>query len=101
MGGCKLSPSGLGLSFGVFWGVSLLMLGLTTYLYSYGKPFVDAVSVLYLGYEPSIKGSIIGAILGFINAFLTGYIIAWLYNKFSCCKCACCETPMAEKKKAK
>lgn len=101
MNGCKISPTGLGLSFGVFWGVSLLLLGLTTYFYSYGKPFVDAMAVLYMGYEPSITGSIIGGIIGFVNAFITGFIIAWLYNKFSCCKCSCCGTKNIEEKKAK
>ncbi len=99
MTGCKLSPTGLGLAFGVLWGVSLLLLGLTTYFYSYGKPFVDAMSTLYMGYEPSIMGSILGGILGFINAFITGFIIAWLYNKFSCCKCTCCGTANSEIKK--
>ncbi|KTD31233.1 hypothetical protein Lmor_2730 [Legionella moravica] len=100
MNGCKLSPVGLGLSLGVLWGLSMLFLGISAYYYSYGKPFVEAVASLYLGYEPSIKGSIIGGICGFINAFITGFLIAWLYNKFSCCKCSCCGTKNKEETKA-
>lgn len=87
MNGCKLSPVGLGLSLGILWGLSLLVIGLLAYYYAYGHPFVSAVGTLYLGYEPSIKGSIIGGLIGFVDAFITGFLIAWLYNRFSCCKC--------------
>lgn len=92
MNGCKLSPVGLGLALGILWGVSLLVLGLIATYYSYGRPFVDAVSALYLGFEPSVKGSIIGGIIGFIDAFITGFLIAWLYNHLRCGSC-CCSTP--------
>lgn len=92
MSGCKMSPVGLGMSLGVLWGLSIFGMGLITYFYSYGKPFVEAIAAVYLGYEPSIKGSIIGGVIGFIHAFITGFLIAWLYNKFSCCKCPCSKT---------
>lgn len=95
MSGCKLSPSALGLSLGVIWGLSMFLLGLSAYYYSYGKPFVDAMATLYLGFEPSIRGSIIGGVIGFVDAFITGFIIAWLYNRFNCCNCKCCNTPKA------
>ncbi|HHF7372613.1 bacteriophage holin [Legionella bozemanae] len=91
MKGCKLSPVGLGLAFGVLWGISILMLGLLAYYYTYGHGFVVAVGSLYPGYEPSIKGSLLGAVIGFIDAFITGFLIAWLYNLFSGCKCVCCD----------
>lgn len=90
MKGCKLSPLGLGLSLGVLWGLSMLFMGLAAYYYSYGKPFVEAISTLYIGYAPSIKGSILGGIIGFIDAFIMGVLIAWLYNLFSSCGCTCC-----------
>ena len=90
MSGCKLSPVALGLSFGIIWGLSVFGLGLAAYFYTYGKPFVDALATLYLGYAPSVKGSIVGGIIGFIDAFIFGFLIAWLYNRFSCCACACC-----------
>lgn len=92
MGGCKISPVGLGMSLGVLWGVSLLGMGLMTYFYAYGKPFVDAMAMVYFGYEPSIQGSIIGGIMGLINGFITGFLIAWLYNRFSCGSCCCTTT---------
>lgn len=102
MNGCKLSPTGLGLSLGVLWGISVFLLGLLAYFFTYGKPFVDAMATLYMGYEPSIAGSIIGGVIGFIDAFISGFLIAWLYNKFSGCHCNCCgDKPVVAKKKAK
>lgn len=101
MSGCKLSPVGLGLSVGVLWGLSLLGMGLLAYFYTYGKPFVDAMATIYLGYEPSIKGSIIGGIIGLIDGFITGFLIAWLYNRFSGCGCRCCTPEEKPAKKTK
>ncbi|BCA94527.1 hypothetical protein TUM19329_08880 [Legionella antarctica] len=90
MKGCRLSPVGLGLSLGVMWGLSVLILGLIAYFHSYGKPFVEAMGVLYIGYAPSIKGSILGGIIGFMDAFISGAVVAWLYNLFNRCACSCC-----------
>ena len=89
MNGCKLSPVGLGLAFGVLWGISILLMGLMAYYYTYGNAFVASMATLYPGYEPSIKGSFLGAIIGFIDAFIMGFLVAWLYNRFSCCKYKC------------
>jgi hypothetical protein len=91
MKGCKLSPLALGLSLGVLWGLSILIMGLVAYYYTYGRPFVTAVSLLYPGYAPSIKGSLLGGLIAFIDAFIGGFLIAWLYNIFNCCKCVCCD----------
>jgi hypothetical protein len=98
MNGCKLSPVGLGLACGILWGISLFIMGLLAYSYSYGRPFVEAMSALYLGFEPTVKGSIIGGIIGFIDAFIMGFLIAWLYNRFTCCSCC---TKESGSKKAK
>lgn len=98
MNGCKLSPVGLGLAFGVLWGISILILGLVATYYAYGHDFVATMGNLYPGYTPSVKGSILGALIAFIDAFLMGFIIAWLYNKFSDCRCTCCtKEPKAKK----
>jgi hypothetical protein len=84
---CRLSPSAFGLSLGVVWGASVLIMGLLAHYFAYGTGFVTAVGVVYIGYEPSIMGSLIGALFGFIDALVGGALIAWLYNVFSgCCK---------------
>lgn len=98
MKGCKLSPVGLGLSLGVLWGLSILGLGLSVYFHSYGKPFVEAMSAFYIGYMPSVKGSILGGLIGFVHAFITGFLVAWLYNCFSCCACPCSTSEKVAKK---
>lgn len=97
MSGSKLNPVALGLSLGVLWGVSLFLLGLIAYFYTYGHPFVSAVGTLYLGYEPTLIGSVLGGIIGFFDAFITGLLIAWLYNQFNhCCSTTCCATKNKE-----
>lgn len=82
---CRICPASLGLSLGVVWGLSILIMGLLAHHYMYGKPFVDAMGQLYIGYAPSIKGSLIGGLIGFVDAFIGGFIVAWLYNVFSGC----------------
>ncbi|KTD02150.1 bacteriophage holin [Fluoribacter gormanii] len=99
MNGCKLSPVALGLAFGVLWGISILVMGLLAYYYTYGHGFVIAMGSLYPGYAPSILGSLLGGVIGFIDAFITGFIIAWLYNVFCCCKCMCCDKKKNEEVK--
>lgn len=79
----KLSPLSLGLTLGILWGLSVLIMGLSAYFFSYGNLFVTSVGTLYVGYEATILGSIIGGIFGFIDAFIAGLIIAWLYNLFA------------------
>jgi len=87
---CKLCPVSLGLSLGLTWGLSVLIMGLVAHVYAYGKPFVAAVGALYIGYHPSISGSIIGGLIGFVDAFIGGAIIAWIYNAVSrCCEKKC------------
>lgn len=83
----KLCPVSFGLALGVFWGVTLFILGLIAHHYMYGKAFIDAMGHLYLGYGPTYMGSVIGGLIGFVDAFIGGFIIAWLYNKFSGCRC--------------
>ncbi|MFA5958963.1 MAG: bacteriophage holin [Tatlockia sp.] len=83
----KLHPVALGMSLGIIWGVSILLMGLIAAYFSYGKTFVTAVGGLYIGYQPTIAGSFIGGLIGFIDAFIGGLIIAWLYNMFSCHEC--------------
>jgi hypothetical protein len=87
---CRLSPLAFGLSLGVVWGVSVLIMGLLAFHFSYGTEFVSAMGVLYIGYESSIIGSLIGGLYGFIDALIGGALIAWLYNCFSgCCRKNC------------
>ncbi|WED42845.1 bacteriophage holin [Legionella cardiaca] len=85
MNKCKLCPVSLGLSLGILWGVFVLIIGLIATYNAYGKPFVAAMGGLYIGYQPTILGSLIGGLIAFIDFFIFGFLIAWLYNLFACC----------------
>jgi hypothetical protein len=85
-----LSKTGLGLAFGILWGASMLVLGLTAYLIDWGTAFVHIMSSIYVGFHISIAGSFIGALWGFVDAFIAGFIIAWLYN-IVIRHCCCCK----------
>lgn len=87
MANYRLCPVSLGLSLGITWGVGVFIMGLIAYAYSYGQPFVAAVGQLYIGYAPTLLGSVIGGLIGFVDAFIGGFIIAFLYNAFCNCKC--------------
>lgn len=92
----KLKPLAMGLALGVFWGVCVFITGITAYIFSYGKPILMAMSSLYIGYEPSVQGSIVGGLFGFLDGLIGGVVVAFLYNLFLCCnaccpKSACCE----------
>ncbi|QRN03195.1 hypothetical protein GH742_04555 [Legionella sp. MW5194] len=88
MNNARLSPVALGLALGIFWGISILIMGLIATYYAYGKPFVASMGLLYPGFEPTVLGSLIGAVIGFVDLFIGGVIIALLYNAFAgvCCR---------------
>jgi len=77
----RLNPKVFGLAFGILWGGSVLIMGLAALVSAWAQPFVDVLSVLYVGYSASIAGILIGALWGFIDAFIGGWVFAWLYNK--------------------
>jgi len=79
----KLDVKALGLTLGIVWGGSLLVMGLVAMSSGYGTGFVASVGSLYVGYKPTLVGSLAGAGLGFLDAGIGGLIIAWLYNKLS------------------
>lgn len=83
----KLSPAAFGLALGVVWGSAVLIVGLLAHYFSYGTAFVTSMGIMYIGYEPSVLGSIIGGVMGFIDALIAGALIAWLYNLFLRCCC--------------
>ncbi len=90
MTNCRLSPLAFGLSLGLVWGASVLIMGLIAFYFAFGTEFVTAMGVLYINYEATVIGSLIGGLYGFIDAFIGGLVIAWLYNIFAgCCGKSC------------
>jgi hypothetical protein len=77
----SLSIKGLGLSLGLTWGVGVIFIGLAGSV-GWGRPVVDLLGSFYLGFGPSIGGSLIGGVWAFIDGAVGGIVIAWLYNRF-------------------
>lgn len=76
----RLDVKALGLSLGIIWGSAMLLLGLINMAVPWGSGIMRAMETLYIGYKPTVAGSIIGGIWGFFDCGIAGVIIAWLYN---------------------
>ncbi|MFQ5863232.1 MAG: bacteriophage holin [Candidatus Brocadiales bacterium] len=79
----KLSIKALGLAVGVVWSVYVIFLGLLAGYMDWGTPFVELLGSLYIGYKPSLTGSLIGGVWAVVDGAIAGVIIAWVYNKFA------------------
>ncbi|HTM63859.1 MAG TPA: bacteriophage holin [Gammaproteobacteria bacterium] len=77
----RLSVIGLGVALGTAWAVGLFALGILSWLTGWGTDMVQVLGSLYIGYEPTLIGTIIGTIWAFIDCFICGVIIAWVYNR--------------------
>lgn len=79
----KISVKAFGLACGVLWGAAMLIAGLIDTVSTWGDAWGEVAASVYLGYTPTILGSIIIGIWGFVTAGIWGLILAKLYNKFS------------------
>jgi hypothetical protein len=79
----KVNVKAFGMACGVLWGGSLLIVGLIDTVSTWGDAWGKVAASIYLGYMPTVLGSIIVGICGFISAGLFGLALAWLYNKFA------------------
>jgi len=79
----KLDIKAFGLSVGIVWGLAMFTLGLINTSGHWGSGIVEVMSTLYIGYKPTVLGSIIGGIWGFLDAGIGGVVVAWLYNKIA------------------
>jgi hypothetical protein len=80
-GDMKLHSVKFGLAFGILWAVAALFLGLATMFWGYGSMFVELLGSVYIGYAPTIIGTIIGLVWAFIDGFIGAFLLAWIYNK--------------------
>jgi len=79
----KLDVKAFGIACGIVWGFAMLSLGLLNTFTTWGVGIEKAMATLYIGYKPTLVGSIIGGIWGFADAGIGGAVVAWLYNKLS------------------
>lgn len=78
----QLSMKGLALAIGLTWGAGIFLLGLGGSI-GWGRPLVEVLGSLYLGFRPSLIGSLIGGLWAFVDGAIGGIVIAWLCNHFS------------------
>lgn len=82
----KFNISALSLTIGLFWGVSILVVGLANLAWpGYGRAFLDLAASIYPGYRAgaSIGQVAIGTLYGLVDGAIGGAVFGWLYNWLS------------------
>ena len=77
----NLDSKAFGLALGIVWGGITFLLGLLDMLYFWGNSWGKMMTMVYLGYNPSIIGCVIGAAWGFVYAWIFGLMVALMYNR--------------------
>ncbi len=75
----NINVIGAAIGIGIAWAFMLLFAGIAS-IFNWGGPFVTIMSSIYIGYGPSIEGSLIGALWGFIDGAIFGFIFAVIHN---------------------
>ena len=75
----KLNAKALALAIGITWALGLLLLG-GLGSFGWGTAAIQTIGSVYLGYCPTLTGSIIGAAWGLVDGVIAGLLIAVLYN---------------------
>lgn len=79
----KLNPLALGLAFGIYFGIGLFILGLTSTFRGYAKIFVSFMKTFYIWYDYTVLGSFAWLGRWFVDGFVWAFVIARLYNLIS------------------
>ena len=78
----KIRPLGFGMSIGILWGLSVVIISLLSIYFSYGTAVVTFLTTVYLGYELTLVGVLIGTGWAFLDGFVGGFLLAAVYNLF-------------------
>ena len=76
----------LSLTFGLFWGACLLIVGLANLMWpGYGRAFLELAASIYPGYHagPAIGSVITGTLYALVDGTIAGAVFGWLYNLLS------------------
>ncbi len=79
----KLNVKALGLASGIVWSFGIILAGLMAAFLDWGTPFVELMGSCYIGYAPTLVGSLIGGMWAVVDGGVTGVLIALVYNKFA------------------
>ena len=81
----KLSVLAMACSFGVFWALAILVVGVANAATGgYGHEFLQVIASLYPGYKgtPGVGQAIVAALYGLVDGVVAGAVFAWIYNFF-------------------
>lgn len=76
----KLNVLGLAFSLGIITGIGMLIIGILAWLTGWGSDGIAILASWYVGFTPTLPGSVVGGIWGFADGFIGGALIAWVYN---------------------
>jgi hypothetical protein len=94
----KLSVCNLGMSLGLVFGLTMMVLAYLAMVFGVGAPMVKMYSSVYAGYHASALGGIVGLLWGFLQGFVFGGLIAMFYNFCRCCcPCKTCKMDRGDK----
>ena len=79
----KLDVKAVGLAFGIMWGMAMFLLGIMAMFLDRGTVLLEAISSLYIGFNPTWLGSVTGGFWGLVDGGIGGLVFAWLYNKLA------------------
>lgn len=63
------------------WFIYIVSLGLLAGFFNWGVPFVELMGSLYIGYKPTLIGSLVGGVWALVDGAIAGVIIALVYNR--------------------
>jgi len=89
----KLSTCNLGISLGVVYGLTSMLLVYLGVWFGLARGINEAYSQIFHGWAVTYKGGLIAFCWGFLQGYISGVILANVYNFCSCrCPCSSCKT---------
>jgi len=79
----QVNIKAMSLTFSIFWGLSVGLLGLLAHFLHYGTRWVSFLSDVYLGYSSAPLGILAGMLWGIVDGLVWGAFIAWIYSRVS------------------
>ncbi len=78
----KLGVLAMGMGLGLTWATGVFILGLMVWFSHWGDLMMHSLASIYVGFGPSLMGSLWGALWAFADGFIAGMLIAFFYNLF-------------------
>ena len=76
-----ISSRKFGLAWGFSFAVFFLFFGIVSMIFGIWQEMIEMCSKVYIGFEPSLIGSVKGALWGFVEGMVLGTLVAIIYNR--------------------